>query len=283
MRLPSTLTRPGKFFLNLFLIDRKQPPKPRLNFNPSDSYLDWNVLWRAPRSSPCRIARSNVTLSSMNTEELLTRLARIEPTHLADANKQLRIMDPGIRPVRLGIKLLGRAYTVRALDDFMTIIVALAEAQAGEVLVVDTGNSQRAVVGELFSYEAQRRGLAGIVVDGPIRDTVTLRKLDLPVYARSSTPVAGTTLKLFERQQPILCGGVMVHPGDILFGDDDGIVVASEAEIAAILPAAEQIDQRERIAIARMQAGDSLHSMLNYAEHRAALEGGRDSALRFLI
>jgi 4-hydroxy-4-methyl-2-oxoglutarate aldolase len=219
----------------------------------------------------------------MNADEVLTRLAQIEPTHLADANKQLRIMDRGLRPVRLGLRLLGRAYTVRAIDDFMTIIVALAEAQAGDVLVVDTSNSQRAVVGELFSIEAHRRGLAGIVVDGAVRDTVTIRSLDLPVYARASTPVAGTTQKLFDRQQPISCGGVIVNPGDIVFGDDDGIIVASVAELAAILPAAEQIDARERAAIARMQAGESLLTMLNYAEHRANLEAGRESSLRFLI
>lgn len=219
----------------------------------------------------------------MDLNEIIRRLAGIEPTHLADANKQIRVMDGGLRPVRLGLKLIGRAYTLRAVEDFMTLLVGLAEAQPGEVLVVDTGGSRHAVVGELFSIEAHRRGLAGIVVDGPIRDTVTIRTLDLPVYARSCSPVAGTTQKIFERQTPIVCGGVIINPGDILFGDDDGIVVASEAELAILLPVAEQIDARERMAIARMQGGENLHTMLNYTEHRAALDAGRESALRFLI
>jgi 4-hydroxy-4-methyl-2-oxoglutarate aldolase len=221
--------------------------------------------------------------NTMDRSELIDRLSKIEPTHLADANKQLRVMDSGLRPLRLGLKMIGRAYTLRAADDFMTILVALEEAQAGDVLVIDTAGSRRAVLGELFSLEARRRGFAGIVVDGPVRDTVTIRALELPVYARTSTPVAGTTQKILETQCPVTCGGITVYPGDILFGDDDGIVVGSEAELVALLPLAEQIDARERIAIARMQAGDSLLTMVNYREHRDNLEAGRESALRFLI
>lgn len=219
----------------------------------------------------------------MLASEIFRRLEGIETTHLADANKQVRVMDSGIRPIRLGLKLIGRAYTVRAVEDFMTVVLALADAQPGEVLVVDTAGSQRAVVGELFSYEARRRGLAGIVVDGPIRDTVTIRAIDLPVYARTCTPMAGTTQKIFERQQPVNCGGVTVNPGDILLGDDDGIIVVSEDELATLLPIAEQIEARERVAIGRVQAGESLLTMLNYAEHRTNLEAGVESALRFLI
>ncbi|MGH8595802.1 MAG: RraA family protein [Gammaproteobacteria bacterium] len=219
----------------------------------------------------------------MHLTEIVHRLAAIETTHLADANRQIRVMDSDLRPVRTGLRLIGRAYTVRAVEDFMTVIMALAEAAPGDVLVVDTAGSRRAVVGELFSIEASRRGINGIVVDGPIRDTATIRALELPVYARSYTPAAGTVHQIFQRQQPIICGGVSVNPGDILFGDDDGIIVASEDELSKLLPLAEQIEARERAAIERMRAGESLLELVNYAEHRAALEQGRDSALRFLI
>jgi 4-hydroxy-4-methyl-2-oxoglutarate aldolase len=164
----------------------------------------------------------------------------------------------------------------------MTVMVALKEAEAGDVLVIDTRGSRRAVLGELFSLEAQRRGLAGIVVDGPVRDTVTLRTLEIPIYARSATPLAGTIQQLFPVQQPVQCGGVTVNPGDMVFGDEDGIIVASVAELAVLLPAAEEIEARERAVIARLQAGEGLLSMLNFEEHRANLVAGRASALRFL-
>lgn len=219
----------------------------------------------------------------MDFETLRSRLARIEPTHVADADKRLRVMDPGLRPVRGGLRLVGRALTVGCHEDFMSVIVALGRSQPGDVLVVDARGSRRAVAGELFSIEAARRGLAGLVVDGPVRDLVTLRTLDLPIYARSSNPLAGTARELGELGVPVTCGGVMVNPGDVLFGDDDGIVVASPAELAALLPAAEAIAAREEQAIARMRAGESLLDMLNAREHEAALRAGQDSELKFTI
>ncbi|MBI2801331.1 MAG: RraA family protein [Gammaproteobacteria bacterium] len=219
----------------------------------------------------------------MDFNEIARRLAVVETTHLADADKGIRVMDAGLKPLRLGLKLIGRAFTVRCREDFLTVMVGLARAAPGDVLVVDTCGSRRAILGELFTYEAKRRGLAGIVVDGPVRDTVTIRTIDLPVYARGATPLAGTTQHLFEVQVPVGCGGVTVNPGDILFGDDDGIIVASSIELETLLPLAEQIEARERVAIARMQQGESLLSMLNFDEHRANLQAGRPSALRFLL
>ena len=219
----------------------------------------------------------------MDFNEIVRRLAAVETTHLADADKSIRVMDAGIKPLRLGLKLIGRAFTVRCREDFLTVMVGLANAVPGDVLVVDTRGSRRAVVGELFTFEAKRRGLAGIVVDGSVRDTVTLRDIDLPVYARSTTPLAGATQQIFEVQVPVGCGGVTVNPGDILFGDDDGIIVASSTELETLLPLAEQIEARERAAIARMQQGESLLSMLNFDEHRENLLAGRPSVLRFLI
>ncbi len=218
----------------------------------------------------------------MDLASLTHRLAAIETSHLADANKAIRLMDPGLRPLHAGRKLIGRAFTLTCHEDFMTVMVALKEAEAGDVLVIDTRGSRRAVLGELFSLEAQRRGLAGIIVDGPVRDTVTLRTLEIPIYARSTTPLAGTIQQLSPVQQPVQCGGVTVNPGDMVFGDEDGIIVASAAELAALLPAAEEIEARERAVIARLQAGESLLSMLNFEEHRANLMAGRESALRFL-
>ena len=165
----------------------------------------------------------------------------------------------------------------------MTVIQGLAESQPGEVLVIDTHGSRAAVAGELFSLEAARRGLHGIVIDGPVRDTATIRTLDLPVYARSITPMAGTIKKLFETQVPVCCGGVIVHPGDILMGDDDGVLVASTAELATLIPLAEQIQRREADIIERLRRGENLLDMLNYAEHHARIKRGDDtSRLQFV-
>ena len=80
--------------------------------------------------------------------------------------------------------------------------------------------------GELFATEARRRGLAGIVTDGHCRDLRGLRAIGLPVFARGTTPRSGTTVSRAASGATIDCGGVDVAPGDIVFGDDDGVVIA---------------------------------------------------------
>jgi RraA family protein len=211
---------------------------------------------------------------TMNPTDLIARLRGVDPAAIADADKSIRVIAPEIRPVRLGLTLLGPAYTVRCTNDFFAIIAALADAKPGDVLVVDTQGSTCAVVGELFSLEAARMGLGGIVIDGACRDVSTIRTLDMPVYARSITPVSGTVNTLGERQVAIACGGVAVNPGDILFGDDDGIIVATAAELERLLPAAEAIKRTENAVIERLQAGESLLSVLNHREHAERLAAG---------
>lgn len=214
-------------------------------------------------------------------ESLLARLAGIDSTSLADAGRgTVRVLPAALHPVRRGARLLGTAVTVEARDDLMPMLAALRLAGPGDVLVV-AGSPEHAVAGELFATEALRRGLGGIVIDGFCRDTATLARLDLPVYARGCVPSAPPALGLPVVQVPIDIGPVVVRPGDVVLGDDDGVVVATAEEIAAVIDAAETI-QRSEVALQRaIAAGDSLFDHLNYDEHLAALEAGRPSKLAF--
>ena len=210
-------------------------------------------------------------------------LLELDCASLADADKSLRVVDSAIRPINPGRKLLGVARTVRCHEDFLTVIKALDESRPGEILVVDTQGGKRAVVGELFSLEAARRGLAGIIVDGAVRDMHTIRSLDMPVYARAFCPCSGTTRSLTETQCQIECGGVPVDPGDIVVGDEDGIVIATEEELHALVPTAMEIERTEAQVRDRMAAGTGLIDMLNYREHAAAVARGEDSKLQFKL
>jgi RraA family protein len=181
----------------------------------------------------------------------------------------------------LGVPLVGRAFTIACCNDFLTVIKALHGASPGEVLVVDGQQGRMALAGELFSTEAKRKALAGMVIDGAVRDVATIRAMQFPVYCRAIFPLSGSTSHIGATQVPVSCGGVTVVPGDIVFGDDDGIVVASEAEIREVLPLAEEIQKKEAEALQRMAHGESLLGLFNFDEHLASISAGKESQPRF--
>lgn len=223
-----------------------------------------------------------MTTTANRPVELLSRLASIDTTSLADAGRGIvRVLPAALRPVRPGQRLLGVAVTVEARDDLLPMFTALQLSGPGDVLVV-AGSQERAVAGELFATEALRRGMTGIVIDGLCRDTRTLARLNLPVYARGAVPWALPAKAVqIVVQQPIVVGGVPVNPGDIVLGDDDGVVVASPDEVARALDGADEIQRREVALQQAIADGSSLFDHVNADEHLAALRLGRPSSLRF--
>jgi 4-hydroxy-4-methyl-2-oxoglutarate aldolase len=212
---------------------------------------------------------------------LLSRLGRLDASTVSDAGRSLRVLPAAIRPVSAGRRLLGRAVTAKARDDLLAVLGALQHSGPGDVLVVAAGGSQRAVVGELFAGEAARRGMAGIVIDGLCRDTATLNRMTMPVYARGATPRAAGAMVLPEINVPVLLGEVAVNPGDIVLGDDDGIVVATDAEMAAAIDKAEAIQFTEDTLRSAIAEGACLFDKLNFHEHVANLRAGQASSLSF--
>ncbi len=221
----------------------------------------------------------------MELETLVARLGSLDTAAVCDAEKALSlglgIVDPAIRPLAPGLKMVGPAHTVRCHNDFLAVLRGLHEANAGDVLVIDSQDSDLAVSGSLFPTEALRKGLAGIVNDGPCRDTAVVKTLGLPYYARSVHCRAGSTTAAGETGIAVDCGGIEVRPGDIVFGDDDGILIAAASLMAQLLPVAEGIQDIERQLVDQMASGRSLTDMMNLDEHLQALAEGRDSTLSF--
>jgi 4-hydroxy-4-methyl-2-oxoglutarate aldolase len=215
--------------------------------------------------------------------DLIERLLGIDVSALSDADKTLPVVEPAVRAMIADVRMAGPAFTVLAEDDHLPVMSALAEAAPGDVLVIATNGGSRAVFGELFATEAHRRGLAGIVADGLCRDVRGLRQIGLPVFARGTTPRSGTTVSRAASGATVVCGGVEVSPGDIVFGDDDGLLIASVERIAAALEVAELIGRSERAILAAQARGQALHGLTNHDEHVAALDRGDASALAFRV
>ena len=224
---------------------------------------------------------TSTSAASGPNADLLQRLRHVDTASLSDANKALHVLPPAIRPLVSGLRMAGRAVTAVANGDLMSVIGALEIGGTGDVLVVSAGTFDQAVSGELFGTEAFRRGMSGVVIDGLSRDSAALRKLGMPFYSRGITPKAPPAMSVPEIQVPLLIGDVEVLPGDILVGDDDGIIVGTVAEFEAIVDAAEAIQTREKALRISIENGYSLFDSLNFAEHKQRLIAGLDSKLTF--
>lgn len=144
-------------------------------------------------------------------------------------------------------KLVGTAFTVKARPgDNLLIYKALMQMAPGHVLVVDgAGDTTNALVGELIMLYAQQRGCAGFVLDGAIRDTAAFHAADFPCYARGVSHRGPYKLGPGAMNVAVSVGGQVVHPGDIVVGDEDGVVAFSPAEAAGLLQAVERTAANE--------------------------------------
>ena len=167
-------------------------------------------------------------------------------------------------------------------DRLYGLIKELAEKYYGPVF-----EPHVTLLGGIPLPEAEMRAktekLAGMVIDGGCRDVKQIRKIQFPVYARYQTPLAGGASKIFKTQIPVQCGGVSVSPGDIIFGDDDGIVVMKVSEINIVLDLAESIQKIEEKVMKKMETKTSLFLLMNFSDHYERISKGQDSKLEFVL
>lgn len=189
--------------------------------------------------------------------------AAIPTTIAADLFRGSVLADPAIRPVRpFGDRprLAGAAVTAWCEPrDYGPVHHAIALAGPGQVLVIAAdGRMDAAMIGELLCGAARRKGIAGVVVDGPVRDLATLAAWgDFPVFSRGGVARGPSSMERGTVNAPVLLGGVPVAPGDLVLGDDDGLVAIPAAVLAGSLPAAEAMVAAEAAWEARLAAGET--------------------------
>ncbi|HHY47726.1 MAG TPA: 4-carboxy-4-hydroxy-2-oxoadipate aldolase/oxaloacetate decarboxylase [Firmicutes bacterium] len=205
-------------------------------------------------------------------QELITAIGRIPTATLHEAMGRRGAMLSYIKPIRSGMKLVGRALPVRCpAADNLGLHAAIAMAKPGDVLVASMdGNTEGGAWGEIATVAAQVRGIRGLVIDGAVRDTERICALQFPVFAKGVS-IKGTTKKtLLSVGQPVVCGGVLVNPGDIVVGDDDGVVVVPLGEAEKVLKAATEKERTEAEILEQIRQGKLTVDLLGL---RPLLEG----------
>jgi len=195
--------------------------------------------------------------------EAIKAWAGVPTTIVADLFRGRVLVDSAIRPVRPfgeGARLVGRAVTAWCEPaDYGPVHHAIAVAGVGEVIAVAAGGRlDAAMIGELLCGAARRKGVAGVVVDGAVRDLATLAAWpDFPVFRRGSTARGPSSMERGSVGEPVVLGGVPIAPGDLVLGDDDGLVVIPQAEVESRLPAALAMVRAEEGWEARLRRGES--------------------------
>ncbi|NER81347.1 MAG: RraA family protein [Leptolyngbya sp. SIO1D8] len=170
------------------------------------------------------------------------KFREISPTAYADALGREQFMDMGIREMWSGIpRIAGLAYPVSCPPgDNLMLHAAIYRAEPGAVIVVQAGDVDYAVSGGNVCAIAQKRGIAGFVVDGVIRDIAEVREAQFPVFARGVMPIPGKKQGPGTLNQPVTCGGVQIFPGDIVVADEEGIAVIPSAQQEPVWEIAKQ-------------------------------------------
>ena len=157
-------------------------------------------------------------------------------------------MDPAIQAVDESFKVVGPAFTISLpTNDNAMLYYAMKQAPKGSVLVISRlGEDRFACCGEIVVLSAKSLGMAGIVVDGPCTDVVRIKEIGLPVFSAGRSAVTNTIMAINGTYgNPVTCGGTVVCPGDIIFGDADGVIVAKPDGFETLVDRAIADDEEE--------------------------------------
>lgn len=190
--------------------------------------------------------------------EIIAGFKGIAASNIADVMGRFRAMDHAIKSVnKPGIHVVGSAFTVRTHpSDNLMVHKAMDLAKPGDLIVIDaSGDMGHAILGELMCHYAKVKGIGGFIVDGPVRDLYAIAEMGFPVFARGGTPRGPYKEGPGEINTVISCGNVPVAPGDVIVGDDDGVVVIPSAEAQEVLKSARAVQEKEAATIQAIYDG----------------------------
>ncbi|WP_223254596.1 RraA family protein [Pectobacterium peruviense] len=196
--------------------------------------------------------------------ELTEKLKRLGTATLYEAQGATGSLDSSIKPLARGMKLVGPATTLQMRPgDNLMIHYALLHAKKGDVLVINCdGFTGAGIWGDVLTAQAQNIGLAGLVVNGAVRDSDAIIESNFPVFAK------GLSIRGTEKKQPgkmnetLLIGDCVIHPGDIIVGDSDGLVVIEQSRLEEVIHLSEEREEKENIYKEKISQGSSTAELM---------------------
>jgi 4-hydroxy-4-methyl-2-oxoglutarate aldolase len=196
------------------------------------------------------------------SKELTERFSTLGSATVHEASGRKGAVNPAIKPIRKGVRLCGPAFTVQCgPGDNLMLHKALEKAQPGDVLVTSvSGYPEGGYFGGLMAVSAVARKLGGLAIDGCIRDSEEIIAMGFPIFARGFC-IRGTSKSVPGLiNHPTVFGGIVVQPGDLILGDDDGLVTIARAEVESVLEKALQRVEAE------IKKSDQLRSGISSVE-----------------
>ncbi len=187
---------------------------------------------------------------------------------VSDCMGRMGAMTSGMTPLFEDIRFVGVAVTAKTLaSDLAAPFKAIDLCRAGDVVVVDShGSVDTAFWGENMTLSAMNRGVVGAVIDGACRDVEEIRRMRFPVISKGVVPNVASVSGYGEVNVPVQCGGVVVHPGDILVVDGNGVVVVPREDSPKILAEARKLLETEHVLRRKIEVGATIGELINVDE-----------------
>ena len=202
------------------------------------------------------------------SDELVEEYRKQASATVHEAMGRRGALDPAIKPLARGMKLAGRAITVKCHPaDNVMVVKAISMAKENDVIVVDMGGLQNiGPFGGVLATECKAKKLGGLVFNCCVRDSAEIIAMGLPVFS-TGTCIRGTAKTVLGTINHVIsCGDQVIHPGDMILGDDDGVVVIPYDEIETALEAAKKRTAKEDVYMERLRNGESAFDLYGYKE-----------------
>jgi 4-hydroxy-4-methyl-2-oxoglutarate aldolase len=199
-------------------------------------------------------------------QDLINALKNFSVATLHEAMSGVNLMAPILRPLIRNSKVVGPAMTALCHDgDNLGVHRVLSLAKSGDVLVISSFSpNYGGMWGEMLSISAKARGVAGIIIDGGIRDAALIRDCEFPVWYRVISAQSTIKENIGGVNIPITCGSVIVYPGDVIVADEDGVLVIPIEDIPGVLSRAEERDKKELELKPRLETGELIYDLFGF-------------------